>query len=87
MAIPAWKLFPALTRGNTVVFKPASDTPATATMLVEILLDAGVPPKAVNLVHGTGSEVGTVIVNHPDIYAISFTGSSAVGRTLNTVAG
>ena len=87
MAIPAWKLFPALTSGNTVVFKPASDTPATATMLVEILLEAGVPPKAVNLVHGTGSEVGTVIVEHPDINAISFTGSSAVGRTINATAG
>jgi len=87
MAIPAWKLFPALTSGNTVVFKPASDTPATATMLVEILLEAGVPPKVINLVHGTGSEVGTVIVNHPNINAISFTGSSAVGRTINAAAG
>ncbi len=87
MAIPAWKLFPALTSGNTVVFKPASDTPATATRLVEILLEAGVPPKVINLVHGTGREVGTAIVNHPDINAISFTGSSAVGRTINATAG
>lgn len=87
MAIPAWKLFPALTSGNTVVFKPASDTPATATLLVEILLEAGVPPKAINLVHGTGDEVGTAIVNHPDIDAISFTGSCAVGRTINAAAG
>ncbi len=87
MAIPAWKLFPALTSGNTVVFKPASDTPATATLLVEILLEAGVPPKAINLVHGTGGEVGMAIVNHPGINAISFTGSSAVGRTINAAAG
>ena len=87
MAIPAWKIFPALTSGNTVVFKPASDTPATATLLVEILLEVGVPPKAINLVHGTGGEVGTAIVNHPDINAISFTGSSAVGRTINATAG
>ena len=87
MAIPAWKLFPALTSGNTVVFKPASDTPATATLLVEILLEAGVPSKAINLVNGTGSEVGTAIVNHPGINAISFTGSSAVGRTINAAAG
>ena len=87
LAIPAWKLFPALTSGNTVVFKPASDTPATATMLVEILLEVGVPPKAINLVHGTGGEVGMAIVNHPDINAISFTGSSAVGRTINAAAG
>lgn len=87
MAIPAWKIFPALTSGNTVVFKPASDTPATATLLVEILLEVGVPPKAINLVHGTGGEVGTAIVNHPGINAISFTGSSAVGRTINAAAG
>lgn len=87
MAIPAWKIFPALTCGNTVVFKPASDTPATAVLLVEILLEAGVPPMAINLVHGTGSVVGDRIVNHPDIDAISFTGSSAVGRTINAAAG
>jgi len=87
MAIPAWKIFPALTSGNAVVFKPASDTPATATILVEILLEVDVPPGAINLVHGTGGEVGTAIVNHPDIDAISFTGSSAVGKTINATAG
>lgn len=87
MAIPTWKLFPALTSGNTVVFKPASDTPATATMLVEILLEAGVPPLAINLVHGPGAETGQAIVDHPDIDAISFTGSSAVGKVINATAG
>ncbi|UCH09296.1 MAG: aldehyde dehydrogenase family protein, partial [Fidelibacterota bacterium] len=87
MAIPAWKVFPALTSGNTVVFKPASDTPATATLFVEILMEAGVPPKVINLVHGGGGEVGTGIVNHPDINGISFTGSSAVGKTINAAAG
>ncbi len=87
LAIPTWKLFPALTSGNTVVFKPASDTPATATTFVEILLEAGVPPGAVNLVHGGGGEVGEAIVGHPDIAAISFTGSSAVGRRINSRAG
>jgi aldehyde dehydrogenase (NAD+) len=87
MAIPSWKIFPALTCGNTVVFKPASDTPATATVLVEILLEAGVPPQAINLVHGTGSEVGIPIVEHPDIDLISFTGSSKVGKIINEKAG
>lgn len=87
MAIPTWKIFPALTSGNTVVFKSASDTPATATRFVEILLEAGVPPYAINLVHGPGGTVGKAIVGHPRISAISFTGSSAVGREINSSAG
>ena len=87
LAIPTWKIFPALTSGNTVVFKPASDTPATATLFVEILLEAGVPETAINLVHGPGSSVGKAIVEHPDIRAISFTGSSAVGKNINSAAG
>ncbi len=87
MAIPTWKLFPALTSGNTVVFKPASDTPATATTFIEILLEAGVPPGVINLVHGGGGEVGEAVVGHPDIAAITFTGSSAVGKGINTKAG
>lgn len=87
MAIPTWKIFPALACGNTVVFKPASDTPATATKLVEILLEAGVPAGVLNLVHGGGSKVGTAIVEHPQVDLISFTGSSAVGRTINSRAG
>ncbi len=87
MAIPSWKIFPALTCGNTVVFKPASDTPATATIFIEILLEAGVPPLAINLVHGTGTGVGMPIVEHPDISLISFTGSSKVGKIINERAG
>ncbi|MCH8124470.1 aldehyde dehydrogenase family protein [candidate division KSB1 bacterium] len=87
MAIPTWKIFPALTCGNTIVFKPASDTPATATLFVEILAEAGVPPRAINLVHGTGSQVGNPIVNHPVINLISFTGSTKVGKSINQNAG
>ncbi len=87
MAIPTWKSFPALLCGNTVVFKPASDTPATATRLVEILLEAGIPSGAINLVHGGGAKVGTPIVEHPDINLISFTGSSAVGKDIATRCG
>ncbi|MCH8286291.1 aldehyde dehydrogenase family protein, partial [candidate division KSB1 bacterium] len=87
MAIPTWKIFPALVCGNTVVFKPASDTPATATEFVKILLEAGIPPNVVNIVHGTGSGVGAPIVNHPDINVISFTGSSAVGKSIAASCG
>lgn len=87
MAIPTWKIFPALICGNTVVFKPASDTPATATVLVEILQEAGVPDGVLNIVHGSGSKVGMPIVEHPDINLISFTGSSAIGKEINARAG
>lgn len=86
MAIPTWKIFPALLCGNTVVFKPASDTPATATVLVEILLEAGVPPGVINIVHGGGSEVGMAIVEHPDVDLVSFTGSTNVGIKISEVA-
>ncbi len=86
MAIPTWKIFPALLCGNTVVFKPASDTPATATSLVEILMEAGVPEGVVNIVHGGGAEVGMAIVGHPDIDLVSFTGSTGVGKKISEVA-
>lgn len=87
MAIPTWKIFPALVCGNTVVFKPASDTPATATKLVEILLEAGVPQGVINIVHGGGGTVGMAIVQHPDVDLISFTGSSDVGSVINANGG
>jgi len=86
MAIPTWKIFPALLSGNTVVFKPASDTPATATTLVEVLLEAGIPEGAINIVHGGGSEVGNAIVGHPDVDLVSFTGSTLVGKKISQVA-
>lgn len=79
MAIPTWKIFPALLCGNTVVFKPASDTPATATVLVEILAEAGVPEGVINIVHGGGGEVGNAIVSHPEVDLVSFTGSTEIG--------
>jgi aldehyde dehydrogenase (NAD+) len=86
MAIPTWKIFPALVSGNTVVFKPAHDTPATATMLVEILMEAGVPEGVVNIIHGGGSDVGMAVVDHPDVDLISFTGSTAVGKKISAAA-
>lgn len=87
IAIPSWKIFPALLCGNTVVFKPATDTPACAAKLVEILAEAGVPDGVVNLVFGKGGEVGEAILNHPDIRGVSFTGSSEVGRRIGEVCG
>jgi aldehyde dehydrogenase (NAD+) len=86
MAIPCWKIMPALVTGNTVVFKPASDTPHCATLLVELMAEAGVPAGVVNLVTGTGAEVGDAIVGSPDIGVISFTGSSATGKSIATKA-
>jgi alpha-ketoglutaric semialdehyde dehydrogenase len=87
MAIPTWKMFPALLCGNTVVFKPAEDTPHTAVRFVEILQEAGVPPGVVNLVHGRGEEVGAALVRHRDVQLVSFTGSAAVGREIASVCG
>jgi alpha-ketoglutaric semialdehyde dehydrogenase len=82
IAIPAWKIAPALAFGNTVVFKPAQWTPGCAWVLAEILAGAGLPAGVFNLVLGTGSVVGDTIVNHPDVAAISFTGSVATGREI-----
>jgi alpha-ketoglutaric semialdehyde dehydrogenase len=87
MAIPCWKIMPALITGNVVIFKPASDTPHCATLLVELMAEAGFPPGVVNLITGGGAEVGNAIVDNPDIGVISFTGSSATGRSISVKAG
>ena len=79
IAIPSWKILPALVCGNTVVFKPATDTPALGERFVELLDEAGVPPGVVNVVHGGGGEVGEAIVEHPDVPVISLTGSRETG--------
>src|SRR3954454_7060276 len=73
---------PALVTGDTVVFKPASDTPHCAMLLVELMAEAGFPPGVVNLVTGSGEEVGDAIVESPDVSVISFTGSSATGKRI-----
>ncbi|MFH0885072.1 MAG: aldehyde dehydrogenase family protein [Candidatus Micrarchaeota archaeon] len=86
-AIPAWKLAPALICGNTVVFKPSSDTPLCAYEMVKVLIKAGVPPGVVNFVTGTASSVGEAIVKHPDIEGISFTGSKSTGEWITRNAG
>jgi len=79
MAIPSWKLFPALVSGNTCVIKPATDTPLSTYNLVQALVDAGLPAGVVNIISGSGSATGSALVEHPDVRAISFTGSSEVG--------
>lgn len=86
IAIPIWKMAPALVSGNSVVFKPASLTPLTAAMIVEIFHDCGLPPGVLNLIYGGGREVGDTVVKHPAIQAVSFTGSNDVGVGLYTAA-
>src|SRR3990170_4816958 len=80
MAIPAWKIMPALACGNTVVFKPAADVPQSGWNLAKALEEAGLPPGALNVVFGNGGEAGAPLVEHPGIDLISFTGSNQVGR-------
>src|SRR5262249_53539595 len=83
MAIPSWKIMPALVCGNTVVFKPATLTPLSALNFVKVLEEAGIPPGVVNLVTGGGAEIGDALSTHDAIRVVSFTGSTAVGRTVS----
>jgi len=87
LAIPTWKAFPALLCGNAVILKPAEDVPHTATVLVEILLEAGLPPEVIQLVHGMGEVVGKALVEHPQVPVISFTGSTETGRFVGETCG
>ena len=87
LAIPTWKIFPALMAGNTVVFKPASDTPIMATRLVEILEEAGLPGGVLNLVTGSAAEAGDPLVKDPRVAVISFTGSTTAGRQIAEYCG
>ncbi len=86
MAIPSWKMMPALIAGNTVVIKPASFVPKSTINLVEILMEAGLPDGVVNIVLGSGSEVGDPLLNHPDVPVISFTGSTETGKAVSLAA-
>lgn len=86
LAIPTWKIFPALVCGNAVVFKPGEDVPHTGHVFVEILLEAGLPPEVVQLVHGDG-EAGKAIVEHPGIALVSFTGSTETGSKVGETCG
>ena len=86
MAIPSWKLLPAIVCGNTCVIKPAQDTPLSTFNLVRALVDAGLPKGVINIVTGFGSQVGTPMTEHPEVRAVSLTGSSEVGRIVGTSA-
>lgn len=86
IAIPSWKMSPALVCGNTVVWKPASDTPVLAERMVQIYEEAGFPPGVVNLVTGPGGSVGNAIVAHPAVRLITFTGSTDMGREVSIQA-
>ena len=86
VAVPTWKMFPALACGNTVVFKPSSSVPYSAALLVKVFEDAGLPAGVVNLVQGRGS-MGQSLVEHPDVNVVSFTGSTEVGSKIGEVCG
>jgi len=83
MAIPSWKIMPALILGNTVIIKPASDTPLSSYNLVQVLMEAGVPRGVINLITGSGGKVGGPMMQHPDVKLVSFTGSTEIGRTVS----
>jgi len=87
LAIPTWKMFPALLCGNAVIFKPAEDVPHSGHLLVEVLLEAGLPPEVIQLVHGQGSVVGRGLVEDPDVPVISFTGSTETGSVIGATCG
>ena len=82
MAIPSWKMTPALISGNTVVLKPAEDTPLSSYHLVQVLTEAGIPPGVVNIVSGDGPDAGAPLAASEDVPVVSFTGSTAVGRLI-----
>src|SRR5262250_3387921 len=86
MAIPSWKLLPALVCGNTSIIKPAQDTPLSTFNLVRTLADAGVPKGVINIVTGFGSSIGSPMTEHPEVRAVSLTGSTEVGRIVGTTA-
>jgi aldehyde dehydrogenase (NAD+) len=87
LAIPTWKMFPALVCGNACIFKPAEDVPHTGTVFVEILLEAGLPAEVIQLVHGRGEVAGAAMVEHPRVPVISFTGSTATGSGVGMTCG
>lgn len=83
IAIPSWKMMPALICGNTIVIKPATDTPASVAALMKVCEEEGVPPGVVNMVTGSGGALGDALINHPAVRVVSFTGSTEVGRKVS----
>lgn len=87
IAVPSWKIFPALLCGNAVIWKPAEDVPHSAELFAEVLAEAGVPPGVFNVVHGLGPAAGKALVEHPSVPVLSFTGSTEVGALIGETAG
>ncbi len=87
VAVPSWKIFPALVCGNSIIYKPSEDVPHAAHRFVEILLEAGLPPDCVQLVHGRGETIGRALVEHPGVPGLSFTGSTETGSLIGEIAG
>jgi len=86
VAVPSWKILPALAAGNTIVFKPSEEAPLSGMLFMQTLIDAGVPDGVINLVHG-GGDAGQALVEHPEVDAISFTGSTATGTAIAETCG
>ena len=82
IAVPSWKLFPALVAGNTIIWKPSPETPAISAAFVQVFEEAGLPPGVFNLIMAPGAEVGKALVEHPDVRVLSFTGSTTTGRAI-----
>jgi aldehyde dehydrogenase (NAD+) len=82
LAVPSWKIFPALVAGNTIIWKPSPETPAISAAFVRVFEEAGLPPGVFNLLLAPGADVGKALVEHPDVRVLSFTGSTSVGRSI-----
>ncbi|HSM72913.1 MAG TPA: aldehyde dehydrogenase family protein [Anaerolineales bacterium] len=87
IAVPSWKIFPALVAGNTIIWKPSPETPAISAAFVKVFEEAGLPPGVFNLIMAPGADVGKALVNHPDVRVLSFTGSTTTGRAIAEMAG
>jgi aldehyde dehydrogenase (NAD+) len=87
IAVPSWKIFPALVAGNTIIWKPSPETPAVSAAFVKVFEEAGIPPGVFNLLMAPGADVAKALVSHPDVRVLSFTGSTATGRAIAEAAG
>src|SRR5574339_917173 len=87
IAVPSWKIFPALVAGNTIIWKPSPETPAISAAFVKVFEEAGIPAGVFNLIMAPGAEVAKALVSHPHVRVLSFTGSTATGRAIAEAAG
>src|SRR5215813_1280501 len=87
IAVPSWKIFPALVAGNTIIWKPSPETPAISAAFVKVFEEAGLPPGVLNLLLAPGADIGRALVDHPGVRLLSFTGSTRTGRAITETAG